>query len=411
MLVPLGFLVTSALSPRRASALRPVAWLASLVLCAAAILGIKYLQLFFPPRTVTLNYVTAQTVGAFCGCVASIVWQDRVAAPARRGDPVLGLVIGLRLYLAALVVFVLMPLDFALDRADMQAMLDRLPATLTTVPGPGRPLPVRAAMLIAAGLAFVPVGMLLTFVKIGVFRVRRGLWAVLGRGLLLTTALYAVSTLVMGAWPALISIAYRSAGILVGAVSLHWLVRQDLQALRQRLARIVPWTTLPYLVALMVVNGLVSAHWRTPERALAETYPLGFLPLFDYYIVSKAEAAKNIAAHALMYMPIGVAVWLRSAPRAGGGLAFALAALLSFGVETGRYLRPGLEGDINAVAVAGLSAYLAAQLMPSFWSWLEVVVRQSAAAPHRRWNLRRPRIAAASPASQGDNSKGSVEYL
>ena len=34
------------------------------------VLAIKYAQIFFPPRTVTLNYITAQLIGVVLGVVA-----------------------------------------------------------------------------------------------------------------------------------------------------------------------------------------------------------------------------------------------------------------------------------------------------------------------------------------------------
>ena len=59
MLVPFGFLAAGAIWPRR-PAFRLPAVIAAMLICSSVILAIKYLQLFFPPRTVTLNYIVAQ---------------------------------------------------------------------------------------------------------------------------------------------------------------------------------------------------------------------------------------------------------------------------------------------------------------------------------------------------------------
>jgi hypothetical protein len=58
-----------------------------------------------------------------------------------------------------------------------------------------------------------------------------------------------------------------------------------------------------------------------------------------------------------------------------------LAGVLALCVETARYLRPGLEGDINAVAVGSSGAWLAAKVMPSVWAMLETLVRHTAFVP------------------------------
>jgi glycopeptide antibiotics resistance protein len=383
MLVPFGLLVAGSLWPQR-PALRLPAALGALLICVGTILTIKYLQLFFPPRTVTLNYVLAQTLGAVIGCAGYAIWHERVGHWVSRSDHVRVLVLGLRLYAGALFLFVLMPLNFALDAPDLRIQFNRLPATLLALPGEDRPLAIRAVLIVVAAAAFIPVGMLLTLVRQGVYRVRRGLLPVGCLGLLLTTGLYGLTTLVISAYPVAPAILYRTAGIVAGAAAIRWLARQDAEALRVRLTWLVPWAVVPYLAGVLLVNRLLSVHWLTWSEAVAQAYPLGFLPLFDYYIVTKAEAAKNIVGHVALYMPVGVLVWLRC----GAGSrwrAFVVAAVMSFVVEAGRYLRPGLEGDINAVLVAGLAAAAAFGLMPSVWSMVEALGRHSTPPPPRRW--------------------------
>src|SRR5262245_16393807 len=66
MFVPLGFLATGALAWRRR---RWQGGVLALGLCLVFLLAVKYAQLFFPPRTVTFNYVAAQAVGALIGTV------------------------------------------------------------------------------------------------------------------------------------------------------------------------------------------------------------------------------------------------------------------------------------------------------------------------------------------------------
>jgi hypothetical protein len=190
---------------------------------------------------------------------------------------------------------------------------------------------------------------------------------------------------VMSAAPSMAAILYRTAGIMIGAASIRWAIEGDPVRSRARIRAWVPWLAIPYLILLVGVNRLWSMDWLPARLAAEQVYSLGLLPLFDYYIVSKAEAAQNIVGHAVMYLPIGVGLWfLDPGPRIGLR-AFVLAALLSCGVELGRYLRPGLEGDINAIVVAGLSAMLATWLMPMAWSMLTPLSRQSAQAPVRAW--------------------------
>ena len=60
MAIPLGFLATGALASARSVAQRVVGTALALLICVAFVLTLKYAQLFFPPRTVSLNYIIAQ---------------------------------------------------------------------------------------------------------------------------------------------------------------------------------------------------------------------------------------------------------------------------------------------------------------------------------------------------------------
>jgi hypothetical protein len=81
-----------------------------------------------------------------------------------------------------------------------------------------------------------------------------------------------------------------------------------------------------------------------------------------------------------MYLPIGVMIWLRATNGDGRAKAFFLAAILSAIVETGRFLRPGLVPDINAVPLAGMAAWAAVALMPVLWRLLGAVTIARAVA-------------------------------
>jgi hypothetical protein len=106
MLVPLGWLATGAFWPRRDS-LRWLAAGAALCCCLIFVLAIKYLQLFFPPRTVTLNYIEAQSLGSLFGVGLFWLTYNRRLAWQRglRGGGRTPLMIACGIYAAALLFF------------------------------------------------------------------------------------------------------------------------------------------------------------------------------------------------------------------------------------------------------------------------------------------------------------------
>jgi VanZ family protein len=365
MLVPMGFLLTGFLSPRHR--LSVTGAIAALILCAAFILAVKYAQLFFPPRTVSLNYVIAQSVGALCGVILFGGLRDHLAALSRESHPLETLRLILAIYTALVLLFFLTPLDFALNARDLAVQLDRLPDSFTAITGDGRPTVVRAVLIVADIVAMMPAGALLTFMGRPRLFIGRSTAAATGLGFLAMFAVYALTILVISGAPSLPAVAFRTLGVALGASTMRALTRQSAESVRHGVAMWVPWIVPIYLLGLAAVNGLLSSDWTTPEAGYAAMGQRSLFPLYNYYIVSKSSAAKNIAAHVVMYAPIGVMVWLRAKHDGGRGVAFVLASLLSLAVEFGRLLRPGLEGDINAVPLAGISAWAAAAAMPAVW--------------------------------------------
>ena len=80
MLAPLGFLATGALWPRAGGMRRGLAAVAAFGGCIVFIAGVKYAQLFFPPRTVSLNYILAQSLGCLLGVGLFALLHERLSA-------------------------------------------------------------------------------------------------------------------------------------------------------------------------------------------------------------------------------------------------------------------------------------------------------------------------------------------
>ena len=365
LLVPLSCLLAGFLCG--GGRLRPAAGIAALLLCLVFVVAVKYLQLFFPPRTVTLNYVLAQAVGSAAGVSLYGILREAFAETGKNLDRLEGLLLGLRIYSVLLVLFLLTPLDFALNAEDLQAQLARARDSFTAFNGEGRPFFVQLTVLLAGILALAPVGALLTLVEDGRVHVGRSIGTATFTGFCAMMAVHALTLLIISGAPSLPGVFFRTIGIALGAWAMHALTRQRPDAIRHALAECVPWVVPVYVAGILAVNGLLSFNWSAPADLPPQWGERNLIPLFNYYIVSKAQAVKNIAAHAVMYAPIGAMLWLRGGGRAA---AFWLAALLSLIVETGRWFHPALVPDINAIPLAGIAAWATAALMPLVWRML-----------------------------------------
>ncbi len=382
MIVPLGFMLTAGLWPRQSRGWRVPAALAALGLAIAYVLAVKFVQLWFP-RTVTINYILAQSIGATLGVLAYSLGHARLGRAV--GHLHLGgrsgLVVTLAAATIAAVIFTLVPFDIVVSPEDFASRMARLPQVLFGVPGAGRSAGVRVVLLLGTIGLTVPMGMLLEALRPG-----RPMALIVPTALLTMTALLVPSLFIISTNPALVTIPLHAIGFVVGVCFMRWLGRQDIARLRPWLAR-GGWIAIPpYLLVVATTNGLAGGGWRTLSAALAERMdPNRLLPLWTYYNISKAQAVLSLTTHAAMYAPIGMLLWaIAGNGRGRAAQAFILGLVLAAGVEMARWLRPGMVPEVNNLAVGALAAALGTRLAPFLWKLLEdIVAERRAPAPPR----------------------------
>ena len=368
MAVPFTYLLNSAIHfgwewPRRAAAIA-----LTLAIALLFILVVKYAQLFFPPRTVTLNYITAQSLGAGLGVVLYQLSHTRLYPRLvhlfDNGD---GLTIVLGAYTVWLIGYFLMPFDFVRSLGDLAARALQLTSILGSTPGEGRSGTYQTLVIIADTLSTVPVGMFLAVT--GRNRSRSGL---ILRALGLMVGVTFLQLFVLGADPFLVALIYRTLGAVLGVLFMQSIKGRDLRKRHYYFSRYLPFAFPVYVLLVMFVSGLLTSQWGTLDEGVNALEPRQFLPFWNFYIVSKARAAESFVVEFLMFVPIGVMVWLRrgfwsSGAAFSGFVAFGLSMMM----ELGRMMKPGLRPDFSDPIIAALGAAVAFKAAPILWRMFE----------------------------------------
>jgi hypothetical protein len=386
MLVPLGLLATGAFGTGRHLAARVLGSVLALLLGIGFVLAVKYVQMYFP-RTVSLNYIIAQSIGVGLG--VALLHPLRAAAPriAAATDAASRLRLLLDAAILGFVAFALFPYDVALSAGDLAHRFAVLPSTLLALPNADRPIGLRVVLLVATAIVAMPLGMRLLLQAerpkgtltggsltggslAGGSATGEGptLARIAATGAALLAILFGATLFVLSARASILTYGLRLLGVVGGAMLLRWLAGQDLRRARYWLGRALPVLAPLYLLLLVYANGLLTHAWMTPEQALANLNPRGLLPLWQDYIVSKDQALKSEVVHVAMYAPIGVMIWLRrGGDRRTALVAAILAGLASLAIEVGRWLKPGFQPDFNEVLVGAIAAYVANRVMPLLW--------------------------------------------
>ncbi|MBC7726232.1 MAG: VanZ family protein, partial [Microbacteriaceae bacterium] len=349
--VPVGFLTAAVLL----RAVGPAASAAALGLaalwCAALAGGVEFVQLFFPPRTVSLNDLMAETIGSGLGIALSpylLPWMRRLQLSWDRG--------GLRrvsmllpAYVLAYPALCLFPYDLLLSGAEFRAKLssDNWGWWLAG----GGPRPVLAALQLAleVGLA-LPFGWLLA---------RRrtapsvGLPALALAGGLLGLGIEAGQFMIASGISQGASVLSRSAGVLLGA--LLW--REGHRYSLQQLAHHVRCRALPILLVhgllLAVVTGWFVRPWQGLDPAQAQWQALRLMPFYYHYYTTEALALFSLGSVVVMYLPVAVLGW---SLRWSTATAAVVAGLMGLAMEGSKLFLGGTHPDPTNALIAAASA-------------------------------------------------------
>jgi glycopeptide antibiotics resistance protein len=361
-----------------AAAVIPAGW--------ALAVGMEFLQLFFPPRTVSLNDVLVECLGVVLGAGAWLTagpwftdwlrrfWDRRgVAGLAAQVFPA---------YVGLLLVIYLMPFDFVLGGQELiekyrQGQIQLVPF--------GDLASGRFGSLVPLALNFlslVPVVALLALTPRG-SRLRG--WQVLGVGLVVTVPLRLAQLLVNSRHFDVTNLLTGVAAILLGWWLVHGRAASELRETGAAWCRRVshwgpaPWLGLAALWALLLALvywqpfhftvdpsafDQAGADWTDEDTGLWGLRRFSWAPFVDYYWGSRYQALDQLLWRTLAFAPLGMLLapaWGDRARR--GAWTTVLAALVvSVLLGLGQYFIPERHPSTTSVLIQLGAAWLGYQL-------------------------------------------------
>ena len=345
------------------------------VACAAVAFGVEFTQLFFPPRTVSINDIVAECIGSALGIV---IWLarggalDRLWSEMERGGPQ-AIRAAVVVYVLAYLTLSLFPYDFLISAQELSQKLSASSWGLIISAGTCGRFSTCVVKLSAETAAVVPLGVLLGMVLGKSARRAYAISAVCGFALGLVTEvaqLFIASGISEG-----VSLLTRAVGMTLGVAVHRHLHLERLAAMRQTIAPVL-WVTIPlYVVALMVANGWFSAARVGAEQVTASLRDVQWLPFYYHYFTTETEALKSLLGCTGMYLPVGIAYWMwtarpsQSDPVGTTLVPTLIAALLAGVMETGKLFFAQKHPDPTNVLIAAAAAALAYRLAAQIHRW------------------------------------------
>lgn len=367
--VPVGFL-TALVFRGRSTGWLAGAFSAGGACCVSLALavGVEFAQLFFPPRTVSLNDLLAEALGAGIGATTAMIGGPSFRAllanamdPSRLQWKWLLWAYAL-LYLA----FSLFPLDFVVSMTELQGKAASKSWGWWIVPTSAAELPWSIFAKLAAEIVMaVPVGMLLASLLRSRGSSRSTLWLITGLTIGLPVCLELLQFLLVSGISQGASVVARACGTCLGIGAYER--RHSLHASRVQasIRRYSPALALLYLPALAGASGWFSSPWRGASLAVRRlATEVNFTPFFYHYYTTEALALFSLASVSLLYAPVGLLAW---ACRWRPMLAMVVAFLLAAGIEAGKLFPASTHPDPTNIWIAGAIAWITSVLLQR-WS-------------------------------------------
>ncbi|HUW38692.1 MAG TPA: VanZ family protein [Rhodocyclaceae bacterium] len=354
--VPLAFLTASLVRGDKPSARRLLALVGSVIFCCVLAVTIEFTQLFFPPRTVSMNDIIAECLGSIIGMVLAMAWTRRFKGflAAFSGDAARLWPCLLAAYALTYLVLSLFPYDFLLSHAEIeQKIASGTWGWLFAADSFSGGMFMAVVKLAAEVLAALPFGLLLGRRPSGWDDLSRAFLLGAALGLCIETAQWFLfSGISQG-----VSVLTRAVGVSAGAML--WRTNWDVTALAARIRRFGLALGALYLFALAAVNGWFWRAWGGVELAAKNFGEVRYLPFYYHYYTTETIALVSLISVGVMYAPIGLLAW---AMRAGPLLTVSAAALTACVAEAGKLFLIGAHPDPSDILIAAFAVWAVKRL-------------------------------------------------
>ena len=362
--VPLAFLSFASLSASRSRAFRMVRGALVLATLCAMATAIEFAQIFFPPRTVSLNDLIAEWLGILIGAGSWLFFGTRARAAqltfAAGGVAAAGALVAL--YAIIYVGLALFPFDFMLTAVDFgQKDFSKTAGWWLAPLACVRALQCET-QLFAEALFALPLGA--AFVAARPRAARPTMYRVVVLGFFFGLAIELAQLLLgsgisQGASVAAKAIGFIAGGLAAPRIARVWHRLDSWSGLRPVLALLA----LVYLAALVWTLNLSHAFAIPWQDAVKRFADMPMIPFYNYYYTSETRALASLVFQASLYLPPGVLMALATRGTAHGigqWLAGAASGALALVVQVARLFHPPQRFDPTDVLIAifaGVVAY------------------------------------------------------
>lgn len=306
--IPLAFLCLGSFSRLNHPVARSFATLFVLCFCLTLAVAIEFTQLFFPPRTVSVNDLIAETLGTLLGVG---LWHGfgrylmKLYQRMMTGG-FLSINAGIIFYVLIYLALSFFPYDFVTGQAELEVKLATSnDALIMSLEACAEDIPRCLVKLLVEILVLLPLGMLVALHPHFSHKVLTAALTGFFLGFVIEIVqLFMVSGVAQG-----ISVGTRMLGVMAGTLLWQFLSKQNFADWAGRIRPTLLLSLLPYIALVLVVNGFTHGEWLAVDQAIVKLAETNFLPLYYFYYTTETVALVSLLSNIGTYLPIGLIYW------------------------------------------------------------------------------------------------------
>ena len=348
-----------------------------LAFCLLIAISVEFTQLFFPPRTVSLNDLIAEALGSLMGVLSWLflstyftgLWRQLISANR------LSVKSAIIFYVLVYVVLSLFPYDFVTSIAELNLKLINSSDSFFMDFSACQVNAGRCGFKIFSEIVLlIPLGFLCGYLP----AIQQRITVAVLLGFFIGLILELIQVFLLSGSGKGLSIITRMIGMGLGASLWTHIQALDraitLNFLKRSLTLILPL----YLLLVIAANGELTDHWLLLHAALERVTDIHFLPLYYFYYTSEGVALVSLLNTIGLYFPIGVFCWLgfinkdhlQRPPTLHWFYVGLLAGLLALAIETGKLFLVTKHPDPSNIWLAFMAAAACYQIMGVLPQWL-----------------------------------------
>ena len=361
--IPLGFLVIGAATANSRSAIARIVFsIVVLLSCVILAVAIEFTQVFFPPRTVSMNDLIAELIGTVVGIT---LWHVLGAQFIRIFGTLFAGGAGARrallvMYLLLYLVLSLFPFDFLVSESELHAKFNSTLVHWFFASGQNSGLTFfQLLKLLAEALSVAPFGVALALIHPNNrANYARAFWSGASLGLLIEgLQLFLVTGISQG-----ISVLTRALGTTTGVALYDSFARRDVRKLAPILRACILLALPLYLMLIGYLGGFFTSPRIGLDLAISRLSEVRWMPFYYHYYTSETTATVSLLVIAILYGAVGLGFWLWTIERRGapalGLLAGLVAAVTATCTEIGKLFLATKHPDPTNVLIAAVAAFL-----------------------------------------------------